>query len=643
MKIRWKILLLMLLSALVPLTVMTVVSHNRGMSFGRELAAEARKSLYTAARHSLQRIVNDHAALLKLRGEVILFALDYQAEAAERVLAEDPPDDAVPLWAADVDSLYKPTPDMIRSVKHGVKDSTGKIKPALVTYDRPSFILAPGVDPDAVRDDVARLTDMLETFRHIHDSLGEYLRWQYVATETGVHCSYPGHGGYPANYDPRQRGWYKSAVKNKEKLWSVPFVDASTKQILASAVAPIYRPDGTLAGVTGLDIPFADFVTPIDLPEEWADGAESMVCLMVPGQEKSGLMILFKHEYENNNLAWDADVEMQWLASDEEQQTSELVASVRDKPNGILRLVRGGRKQLFAYNEIQKENNGTVIAFCILVDEDIIIKNAVEAENRFFGQIRKQLHLALAGFICAAVLITIIALVISRTVSVPIRTLAKTATRIAGGDLHARANLQRRDELGDLSRAFDAMIPKLEDRLKLRHSLTLAMEVQQHLLPEGSPDIPGLDIAGHSIYCDQTGGDYYDFIDLSRLGPGVIAAAVGDVTGHGIAAALLMTAARALLRSRTDLAEDLAMVMNDINYQLAADSPTGRFMTLFMLLLDRERGLVRWVSAGHDPAICYDPARDEFFDLAGRDIPLGIEPGWKYTQVEREMPPVGTV
>jgi sigma-B regulation protein RsbU (phosphoserine phosphatase) len=87
----------------------------------------------------------------------------------------------------------------------------------------------------------------------------------------------------------------------------------------------------------------------------------------------------------------------------------------------------------------------------------------------------------------------------------------------------------------------------LRERLKMERDLR---EIQQALLPQGAPAVEGLDIAGTSIYCDETGGDYYDYLQVSEPGPGRLAVAVGDVTGHGISAALLMTTARAFLRSR---------------------------------------------------------------------------------------------
>ena len=176
------------------------------------------------------------------------------------------------------------------------------------------------------------------------------------------------------------------------------------------------------------------------------------------------------------------------------------------------------------------------------------------------------------------------------------------------------------------------MLPQLRDRIKLKQSLTLAMEVQQHLLPDEPPLNDLLDIAGKSIYCDETGGDYYDFVDLSRINPHTLGVAVGDVTGHGIAAALLMATARSLLRGRADQPGDLGAVLNHMNRHLVDDVPVGKFMTLAIMLFDTDQNHLRWSCAGHDPILIYDTVADTFSELRGGGIPLGIDPTWNFEE-----------
>ena len=112
------------------------------------------------------------------------------------------------------------------------------------------------------------------------------------------------------------------------------------------------------------------------------------------------------------------------------------------------------------------------------------------------------------------------------------------------------------------------MIDELKHRFQLIAALRLAEEVQQNLLPDGPPAFHGLDIAGISNYCDETGGDYYDYFRLSNGSLGVV---VGDASEHGVSAALLMTTVRALLRQRVAMEGDISKILADVNLELAKD------------------------------------------------------------------------
>jgi sigma-B regulation protein RsbU (phosphoserine phosphatase) len=194
-----------------------------------------------------------------------------------------------------------------------------------------------------------------------------------------------------------------------------------------------------------------------------------------------------------------------------------------------------------------------------------------------------------------------------------------------------------------MGRAFNAMVPQLQDNMRMRQSLALANQVQRNLLPQKAPEIDGLDVAGRSIFCDETGGDYYDFLTLSRIGPRSLGVAVGDVTGHGISAALLMATARALLRSHAIHPGNLGRIMADINGHMTADTAVEQFTTLFYAVIDGEQRSIRWANAGHDPAIVYDPATDAFDELDGAGIPLGIEAGSEYKELRRDSLAAGQV
>jgi prolipoprotein diacylglyceryl transferase len=168
---------------------------------------------------------------------------------------------------------------------------------------------------------------------------------------------------------------------------------------------------------------------------------------------------------------------------------------------------------------------------------------------------------------------------------------------------------------------------------RIKKSLQFASQVQQSLLPEADPQIDGLDIAGMSIYCDETGGDYYDYIIHEPKEKGKIEVAIGDVSGHGISSALLMTSLRSHLRQRSAMGGDISSILTDVNYHIAKDvKDSGQFVTLFYLVVDREKRSIQWVRAGHDPAIFYDPLTNGFSLLEGPGIALGVIGDWQYEE-----------
>ncbi len=254
------------------------------------------------------------------------------------------------------------------------------------------------------------------------------------------------------------------------------------------------------------------------------------------------------------------------------------------------------------------------------------------------GQVIQSL-LYLTAFLLAVTLA--VAVILSRSFSTgiidPIRQMQAAMAKVEKGDLSANVTVNSNDELGALGENFNQMTEGLKDRYRLRQSLDLAKEVQQNLLPAADPLFPGLDIAGRSIYCDETGGDYFDFFDSADKNAQKYGVVIGDVSDHGIPSALLMASARAFLRQRTTLAGSIADIVGDVNRQLTQDvEDTGRFITLFYLQIDTDNRRLSWVRAGHEPALLFDPASGRFDELSGEGIALGVDADWRFSENQRE-------
>lgn len=173
----------------------------------------------------------------------------------------------------------------------------------------------------------------------------------------------------------------------------------------------------------------------------------------------------------------------------------------------------------------------------------------------------------------------------------------------------------------------NARLAEVEEReRRVRLEMEQAAAIQRMLLPAAPPSVAGLDIAAFSRPCHQAGGDYYDF--FSRPG-GRLGILVGDVSGKGMPAALLMASLQARVQVLLEEEEDPARLVQRLNRITAAHSPGNRFVTLFYGELDPGAGGLRYVNAGHNPPLILraDGAADR---LEAGGLLLGILPHAAY-------------
>jgi sigma-B regulation protein RsbU (phosphoserine phosphatase) len=233
--------------------------------------------------------------------------------------------------------------------------------------------------------------------------------------------------------------------------------------------------------------------------------------------------------------------------------------------------------------------------------------------------------------------VAFIAFFTSRTSTRRVIKIVDAFRRLAQGDFSVRLNFRLKDERNQMITTFNEIVPKLEEHLRMSTALGVAQEIQQSLLPKKDPVLKGFDISGSSVYCDETGGDYYDFIEID---PDRLAVVVGDVSGHGVSSALLMATARALIMLRASMPGHAAGIINDVNKHLSLDSHhTGNFMTFFYCELTSMERQVCWVRAGHDPALLYDSNTGEFDELKGYGLALGVDYTFEYDAFNRTLVP----
>lgn len=162
-----------------------------------------------------------------------------------------------------------------------------------------------------------------------------------------------------------------------------------------------------------------------------------------------------------------------------------------------------------------------------------------------------------------------------------------------------------------------------------------ARRIQRALLPDQDPAIAGYAIDGVCLQLNAVGGDWYDYISL---GQGKLGIALGDVCGKGMAAALLMAAARALLRRAAGLSDSPSEVLTKINEALLKDLPEGRFVTMAYLVLDPADNLVKVANAGHPAPLLMGDRSEPAWLETSHGYPLGIMTS-QYSEVQIELKP----
>jgi phosphoserine phosphatase RsbU/P len=167
----------------------------------------------------------------------------------------------------------------------------------------------------------------------------------------------------------------------------------------------------------------------------------------------------------------------------------------------------------------------------------------------------------------------------------------------------------------------------------MAHELQQAAEIQQRFLPAQAPQVAGLDLAGHNAPCHTVGGDYYDFFPYPN---GRVAMVLGDVSGKGMPASLLMMSLQARVQVLIEEPENLGAVMTRLNRLTATNCPSNRFITFFMCLLDGGTGELAFSNAGHNPPLVMRAGGSAEWLEAGGCV-LGVMPMIKYDQSQSRL------
>jgi len=242
-------------------------------------------------------------------------------------------------------------------------------------------------------------------------------------------------------------------------------------------------------------------------------------------------------------------------------------------------------------------------------------------------------NLSLGLLVIALALIGIVP--ISHGMTRHLTSLNEGVHQLAAGNFQTRVPVRSSDEFGSLAKAFNQMAADLErhqalvvEQGRLRKELELSRLIQTEMLPRAPLRLGAAEIKGISIPAREVGGDFFNYFALPD---GRLALLVGDVSGKGVSAALLMANVQATLRARLPLEADLARLAADLDREIDETTPGAVYLTLFLGILDTAKQELRYVNAGHNPQFVIHEGNG-FEVMSATGLPIALYPGQPYRE-----------
>jgi len=630
MTIRNKLLFLLLSVSLIPLVAYFVLD----ISFSRIVRGRVQKTLSSAvedrARETLIQTIDNYQENLTISAQAVRYGLLHYADQAQRIFGP---------------ANIKPySPDTSRYI---IQFSSADMSKQAQRYQ----FLKPPVDRDHTIDFDSQFIhsaaegpgDLLQTHlpqltricRDIYSLNPGTKLWTYTVMLDGTVALYPSPGFWPfeAGHDLRQESWYVKARTNKQ-LTPTPRIEPLTGKTVMTVAVPLYEHDGSFGGVIAMDIDLSSVLDRMEIPKPWKAGAWKLLARLPEKTyfDANDVSIICCSTFAQTQV--NSNRPSKLLDICDPKHIGKMIEESRRGNVGLIRQPYDGVDSLWAYGSSQRGRGFPIL----VVPYERIMEQAANARQMLFRDNIRAIQVATVLIFIVIVAAVVLGVMRARNFTVPITHLADAAGKLARGDFDVTVNIGTNDELQQLGDVFNQVGPGMKERQKIKQSLELAREIQQHFLPSEDIELDNFQVAGLCRYCDETGGDYYDLFDLTAVAPGRVGLVLGDVSGHGIPAAMLMISTGSILRNNAPRhGDNLSAAITELNSHLVKNSEPGKFMTLFYGLLDDRSRTLSWSSAGHDPAIWHHAESGNFTEMENTGMPLGIMEDAQFDQAD----PVG--
>lgn len=423
-------------------------------------------------------------------------------------------------------------------------------------------------------------------------------------------------------YNYHEKDWYKTAKFQDRNYWSEPYFDEGGADNIIATYSHLLRDkDGKIFGVLTADISLRHLADLVSRIHPYPSSYNIMV------SHTGAYLVHPKQERILNETVFSATADM------EDRTVFELGDA----------MIRGEE----GMHELQNDDTLSYVFFKPIHEAGWSV--AVVCPHRdVFSSLDSITFVITTVFIVGLLLLLVFCVMAIRRTSRPLRQFSEAVVRIAEGDLDAALpDIRTKDELAHFRDSFAYMQHSLKDYIRqltettrskerIESELHIARKIQMSMIPKifsPFPEWKNLELYAYLQPAKEVGGDFYDFFIRDRR----LFFTVGDVSGKGIPASLVMAITRSLFRIMAGSYDSPARIASIVNHAIAEQNETNMFITMYIGVLGLDDGLLVFCNAGHNPPLLIQPEGECDFLQVSPNLPIGIMDGFQYEEQKTDI------